>query len=126
VSSGGLRIGGGCFHLAADQLARFRTSVDDDRRGERLVKILATLRRSGWQIEGDRLKTKPRGFDADHPRIELLRHRSIWAIKQWEPDDVLHERGSFDRVRKGWREVRAFNEWAADHVGVSELPNSKR
>jgi hypothetical protein len=40
----------------------------------------------------------------------------------WEPDDVLHERGSFDRVRKAWRLLRPFNEWSADHVGVSERP----
>ena len=28
-------------------------------------------------IGGDRLKTTPRGYDADHPRIELLRHKSL-------------------------------------------------
>ncbi|HEX3782143.1 MAG TPA: DUF2461 domain-containing protein [Pseudonocardiaceae bacterium] len=126
VGSAGLMIGGGCFHLAPDQLARFRTSVDDERRGTQLAKIVAKLAKAGWEIKGDQLKSKPRGFDADHPRIDLLRYRSVYAARTWEPDDVLHERGSFDRVRKGWRELRPFNEWAADHVGVSDEIPSRR
>ncbi|MFI6028419.1 DUF2461 domain-containing protein [Amycolatopsis magusensis] len=122
VSSAGLRVGGGCFHLAADQLAKFRRAVDTEPHGPELERLLAKLRKQGWEIQGDSLKTKPRGYDADHPRIDLLRHRSLYAIRVWEPDDTLHERACLDRVRKAWRQVRAFNEWARDHVGLSELP----
>jgi uncharacterized protein (TIGR02453 family) len=117
----GLTVGGGCFHLEADQLARFRAAIDDSRRGETLEKIVAKLAKAGFEIKGEQLKTKPRGYELDHPRIDLLRHKSLYASMTWEPDDVLHERGSFDRVRKAWRLLRPFNEWAADHVGVSEL-----
>ncbi|AHI00377.1 uncharacterized protein (TIGR02453 family) [Kutzneria viridogrisea] len=126
VGPEGLMVGGGCFHLAADQLARYRTAVDEDRRGQALEKILAKLRRAGWQIRGEQLRSKPRGFEVDHPRIELLRYKSVYAVRVWEPDDVLHERGSLARVRKAWREVRAFNEWAADHVGVSDQRHNRR
>ena len=41
-------------------------------------------------------------------------------VRIWEPDDVLHERACLDRVRKAFRELRPFNEWAADHVGVTD------
>jgi uncharacterized protein (TIGR02453 family) len=122
VGPEGLRVGGGCFYLASDQLARFRQAVDTEIHGEALEKILATLRRSGWEIRGDLLKTKPRGFAEDHPRIDLLRYRSVYAMKVWEPDDTLHERGCLDRVRKSWRQLRPFNEWALDRVGPSEKP----
>ncbi|WP_199438917.1 DUF2461 domain-containing protein [Umezawaea beigongshangensis] len=119
VSSDGLRVAGGSFHMEADQLARYRTSVDDERRGEELRKILAKLTGGGWEVLGNQLKSKPRGFDLDHPRIDLLRHRTIYAARVWEPDDALHERESLDRVRRAWRQVRTFNDWCADHVGVS-------
>ncbi|TNC28999.1 DUF2461 domain-containing protein [Amycolatopsis alkalitolerans] len=122
VSSAGLRVGGGCFHLQSDQLARFRQAVDTDLHGGVLERILAKLRKAGWQILGDTLRTKPRGFAEDHPRLELLKHRSLYAVRSWEPDDTLHERRCLDRVRKAWRQVRDFNEWARDHVGVSEQP----
>jgi uncharacterized protein (TIGR02453 family) len=120
VGPEGLMVGGGCFHLEADQLSRFRVAIDDSRRGEALEKIIAKLSKAGFVIRGEQLKTKPRGYELDHPRIDLLRHKSLYASMLWEPDDVLHERGSFDRVRKAWRQLRSFNEWAADHVGVSE------
>jgi uncharacterized protein (TIGR02453 family) len=122
VGPAGLRVGGGCFHLESDQLARFRTAVAEDIHGKALADIVAKLARAGWEIKGDQLKTKPRGFDADHPRIDLLRHRSLYAMRVWPPDDALHERETFNRVRKSFRALRAFNEWARDHVGLSEVP----
>lgn len=119
VSPAGLRAGGGCFHLESDQLARYRAAVAEEIHGERLRSILASLKRTGWEIRGDQLKTAPRGYDKDHERIDLLRYRSVYAVRVWEPDDVLHERECFDRVRKAWRQLRPFNEWARDHVGVA-------
>lgn len=116
----GLRVGGGCFHLAADQLARFRQAVDTDIHGRELESVLDTLRAQGWSIRGEALKTKPRGYSADHPRVALLRHRSLYATHTWEPDDTLHEPACLDRVRTAWRQVRPFNEWARDRVGASE------
>ncbi|RJQ81140.1 DUF2461 domain-containing protein [Amycolatopsis panacis] len=122
VGPAGLRVGGGCFHLASDQLARFRTAVDTDLHGPELAGMLATLRKQGWEILGDRLKSRPRGYAEDHPRLDLLRYRSVYAVRAWAPDDFLHERAALDRVRKHWRQVRRFNEWARDHVGPSERP----
>jgi len=122
VSSAGLRVGGGCFHLASDQIARFRKAVDTELHGAALEDILRKLEKAGWEIRGDTLKSRPRGFAEDHPRLELLRYRSVYAVRAWDPDDVLHERAALDRVRKAWRQVRAFNEWARDRVGPSEQP----
>lgn len=116
----GVLTGGGCFHLHADQLARFRAAVAEEIHGEALGKIIARLRRAGWEIKGDRLATRPRGYPADHPQLDLLRYRSVHAVRTWPPDDVLHERALLDRVRRSWRAVRAFNEWARDHVGLTE------
>jgi uncharacterized protein (TIGR02453 family) len=120
VSPAGLRVGGGCFHLEADQLARYRAAVADEIRGGALASVLDRLRRRGWSIKGDQLKTRPRDYPADHPRLDLLRYRSVYAVRVWEPDDTLHERTCLDRVRTAWRQVRPFNEWARDHVGVRE------
>lgn len=123
VGTDGLRVGGGCFHLQSDQLARFRTAVGEDLHGEALRGLLDGLERQGWEVHGDRLRTAPRGVDRDHPRIDLLRYRSVYALRAWEPDDTLHEPACLDRVRGAWRQVRAFNEWARDRVGVSDRPS---
>jgi uncharacterized protein (TIGR02453 family) len=125
VGPEGLRVAGGSFHTSTDQLRRLRESVADERRGTALAKVLATLRKQGWEIHGERLKTVPRGYDADHPRIDLLRHKSIYVAVSYEPDDALHEPETADRVRARWRQVRVLNEWAADHVGVAEEPTRR-
>jgi uncharacterized protein (TIGR02453 family) len=118
VSAEGMLVAGGCFHTAPDQLARFRAAVDTEIHGERLRALLGGL--TGWTLAGVQVKTRPRGFAADHPRLDLLRHRTLHVHRRWEPDDVLHERGCLDRVRASWEELRELNQWCADHVGISE------
>jgi uncharacterized protein (TIGR02453 family) len=125
VGPDGLRVSGGSFHTSPDQLRRLRESVADERRGTELATILSTLRGQGWEIHGERLKTVPRGYDADHPRIELLRHKSVYAGVTYEPDDALHGPETADRVRIRWRQLRRLNEWAADHVGAAEEPTRR-
>ncbi|HWE88777.1 MAG TPA: DUF2461 domain-containing protein [Pseudonocardiaceae bacterium] len=117
VGADGLRVGGGSFHMWPAQLGRYRVAVAEDRRGESLAKILDRLTGDGWEVRGEQLRTAPRGFTVDHPRIDLLRRKAVYAMVQWEPDDALHDRRTLDRVRAAWRVLRPLNEWVADHVG---------
>jgi uncharacterized protein (TIGR02453 family) len=122
VGPDGLTVAGGYYRMASDQVARYRTAVDDERRGGDLEKRLAALRAEELTIAGETLKTRPRGYDPDHPRIELLRHKGLYAWRGWGPDDVLHEAGTLERVATTWRALRPLAEWLADHVGPSEQP----
>src|SRR5699024_749738 len=108
IGPDGLVVGGGCLHLAPDQLARFRRAVDTEVYGNALAAIVVGLRQAGRQVGGER-----------------LRYKSLYVTYTWPPDDTLHEPGSLDRVRGAWREVRAFNEWARDRVGPSDRPRGK-
>src|SRR5262245_56431905 len=83
LSARGLAVGGGYYHTASDQLQRLRRAVDDDVRGPELERIVAALRRSGYQVDGERLKILPRGYPADHPRADLLRYKSMIAWREW-------------------------------------------
>jgi uncharacterized protein (TIGR02453 family) len=120
LSPDGLFVAGGSFHNSSDQLRRFRESTADDLRGAALVRIVEKLRKQGFDIRGERLKTVPRGYSADHPRIDLLRHKSLYGAVVHEPADMLHSRAAVDVVRSHWRRLRALNEWAADHIGLAE------
>ncbi len=120
VGADGLMAAGGYYAMGADQVARFRTAVDDERRGTDLQKRLASMS-ADVVVRGEVLKTRPKGFDADHPRIELLRHKSLYGSCAWPPDDTLHEAGALDRVVTAWRALVPLVEWLVDHVGQSEL-----
>ncbi|GAA3230265.1 DUF2461 domain-containing protein [Pseudonocardia petroleophila] len=122
VGSDGLLAAGGYYWMAPDQVARFRTAVDDERRGTDLQARLAALEGAGITIAGEKLKTRPRGVDPTHPRLDLLRHKGLYGWREWPPDDVLHEPGALDRVVTTWRALGPLTEWLTDHVGPSDQP----
>jgi uncharacterized protein (TIGR02453 family) len=124
LSADGLMAAGGGYRWESDQVARFRTAVDDERRGcdleARLAAVgAATVDGAGLVVAGDRLATRPRGVAPDHPRLALLRHRSLYAHCGWPPDDALHEATTVQRVAAAWRAMRPLTEWLDDHVGPS-------
>ena len=83
LSARGLGAGGGYYHLASEQLIRYRAAVDDDRTGGELVAIADELEALEIDVAGpDALKRSPRGYPADHPRAALLRQRGLIAWKQ--------------------------------------------
>ena len=67
VSARGVRTGAGFYDASPQRLAAFRESVADDASGPALEAVVGGLRADGWEIGGDRLKTSPRGWPADHP-----------------------------------------------------------
>ncbi|MBW0118447.1 DUF2461 domain-containing protein [Pseudonocardia abyssalis] len=122
VGSEGLMAAGGYYRMAPDQVARYRTAVDDERRGTDLQARLATIEAAGLATAGEQLRTRPRGVAPDHPRLDLLRHKGLYGWREWPPDDVLHEPGALDRVVGTWRTLRPLIEWLTDHVGPSDQP----
>jgi uncharacterized protein (TIGR02453 family) len=116
VSAPGVRVGAGFYEASADRLARFRTAIDEDRRGVELEKLLGKLQKAGWTLGGDKLKTSPRGWDADHPRIELLRHKSMTLGKSYGFEPIIHSADLVDQVRRDWRATRPFLDWISTNT----------
>ena len=111
VSARGVRTGAGFYDASSQRLAAFREAVDDERRGPGLEGIVEDLRTDGWEIGGDRLKTSPRGWPADHPRIELLRHKSLTATRSHGFEPVIHTPDLLEVVRDDWRRLRPLIAW---------------
>jgi uncharacterized protein (TIGR02453 family) len=122
VSAKGLVVACGYWMMANDQLDRYRQAVDDDEAGASLEAIVARVRRRGLDIEGPGLKTAPRGYPRDHPRIELLRYKSVAALRRFPPAAWLGTPEAADRIVEVWRTSTEMNEWLARHVGPSTLP----
>jgi uncharacterized protein (TIGR02453 family) len=116
VSARGVRTGAGFYEASSERLASFRSAIDDKRTGTELERIVAALVTDGWSVGGDTLKTSPRGYDADHPRIELLRHKSLFLQHSHGFEPVIHTPELLDLVRDDWRALRPLVEWVADHA----------
>ncbi|MFC4784528.1 DUF2461 domain-containing protein [Nocardioides sp. MAHUQ-72] len=116
VSAQGVRTGAGFYEASSPRLAAIRAAIDDERRGTELERILATLAGAGWDVGGDRLKTSPRGYGADHPRIDLLRHRSLTVGRSHGFEPFIHTPELLDVVRDDWRALRPLVEWVAENA----------
>jgi uncharacterized protein (TIGR02453 family) len=126
ISADGLRVAGGCWRLESDQVSRYRRAVADEVQGPRIEAEVARLSAAGWSIDGERLVRVPAGFDADAPRLDLLKHKSLHASRWWEPSDWLHTRRALDEVRDSWRDLAALNAWLDDNVGATTKETNRR
>jgi uncharacterized protein (TIGR02453 family) len=127
LNADGLGAGCGMWEMAPDQLERFRDAVADDRTGAELMEIVAEARAAGLEVTARQtLKTAPRGFPKDHPRIELLRHKGLITWREWPAGAWLGTRRAKDRVVEFLRRSAPLNGWLNAHVGPSTLPPERR
>ena len=117
VAAPGVRVGVGFYEASSPRLSRLREAVAEDRRGKELEAIIGELERSGWTLGGDKLKTTPRGYDAGHPRIELLRHKSMTLGRSYGFAPVIHTPELLTMVRDDWRAAAPFVQWVCDNAG---------
>lgn len=116
VGAAGVRIGVGFYDASAARLATIREAIDDNAHGGQLEQIISDLQGSGWTLGGDTLKTSPHGYDADHPRIGLLRHKSMSLSKDYGFENFIHTPELVDRIRADWREASTFVDWVLAHA----------
>jgi uncharacterized protein (TIGR02453 family) len=117
VAAPGVRVGVGFYEASSPRLAGIRAGIAHDLHGPALAQIIASLTAEGWTLGGETLKPTPRGYDASHARIDLLRHKSMTLVKSYGFDPVIHTPELLDRVRDDWRAARPFVDWVADHAG---------
>ena len=116
-SADGLSVGGGLYMPDAATLQRYRTAVDREKSGAELADIVSGLHAGGYQtIAHEVLKTAPKGYPKDHPRIELLRHKGIAMMKDWPVGAWLGTAKAKDRVVATLRAGVPLNEWLQRYV----------
>lgn len=116
ISGEGLMTAGGCYFMDGDILARYRRAVDNESTGRALERIVATLAEQGFLLPEPALKTAPRGFTVEHPRIDLLRIKRLVVSREHGCPDWLPTAETSARVRADWRCYRPLIEWIATHV----------
>lgn len=120
LDADGLLVGGGFHTHSPAQTDRFRSAIEADPSGAELERIIGVLTAEGFALEGAALKTRPKGVDPDHPRLDLLRRKEIMALRRLGTPAWIESPGAVDGVREHWTAVRPLTDWIVTHVGPAE------
>jgi uncharacterized protein (TIGR02453 family) len=117
LSADGLAAGAGRWHLAPEELSRYRAGVAGPD-GAELAKIVDLLAAGGVEVRGHgSLKSAPRGYPADHPRIALLRHKGLTTWRHFGSERWLASAEPVARLQEFFRTSAALCGWLSAHVG---------
>jgi uncharacterized protein (TIGR02453 family) len=123
LSADGLAAGCGMWEMAPDQLERYREAVDDEASGGELERIVDTARSKRLEVMGHgALKTAPRGYPKDHPRIELLRYKGLVTWRSFGAGAWLGTEAAETKVIAFLHDSRPLMGWLETAVGPSTLP----
>lgn len=117
LSAEGLYVGTGMYKPEPPVLQKFRAAIDADKSGRELAKIVSSIQRKGYIVgTHDTLNAAPRGYTMQHPRIDLLRMKDIYAGRTIEPGATLASRKAVAAVKKVMADVQPLGDWLAKYV----------
>jgi uncharacterized protein (TIGR02453 family) len=119
MSAEGLYVGTGLYMPDPPALRKLREAIDREASGKALVALVKSLRKKGYTVAShETVESVPRGYAADHPRLELLRMKDIHAGRTLAPSEVSTA-AAVTKVRKVCADVAPLGEWLRKHVGAN-------
>jgi len=82
-------VAGGLYDPTAEQLNRFREAIGEDAAAFKKLTNAKDFVDAFGAVEGDRLKTAPKGYDRAHPEIALLQLKQITVVHHFTDEEVL-------------------------------------
>ncbi len=113
IESGNSFIAGGFFGPSPEDLKRIRDDFAfDDSAMRKILKSKAFVSTFGM-LQGEQLKTAPKGFDADSPAIDLLRYKQFLAIRKFTDKEVL-DSSFVKEANQTFKNMRPFFDYMSE------------
>jgi uncharacterized protein (TIGR02453 family) len=105
LEPGNSMLAGGAYMPPTSWLSVVREKIDEQ--GNELMKIITHKEfiRYFGELEGEKLKTAPKGYPKDHKYIELLKFKSFLATKLMSDAEVLRK-DYFSNIISGCRAMK--------------------
>ncbi len=106
-------LAGGFWNPNADDIRLIRNDIIFDDKPLRKIINSKTFIATFGSLHGEQLKTKPKGFDAAHEAIDLLRYKQFLLIKKFTDAEVL----SSDFVKQAnqtFKNMRPFLDYISE------------
>jgi uncharacterized protein (TIGR02453 family) len=107
LAPGKSRLACGFSYPNSDDLKRIRQDIATNYSDwNRLLKSNGIRSKFG-NMHGEQVKTVPRGYNIDHPALELLRYKQFWFERSFSDKEVLHSEFVIN-VNKSFKSIRPF------------------
>ncbi len=107
-----LRLGTGVYEFHdSPSLDRYRKAVADSRKGPALGKVLQSFQKKKLWINEPHFKRVPTGYEKEHPREQLLRHKGLYAFYEAPIPNAIYSERSIDFVLKKYKELSPLYNW---------------
>ena len=120
ISPEGVFAATGVYEMTAVQLARYRAALSTDSKADEiglgLEKILEELRSCGCEIEGERLKSLPRGIAKETPNADFLRYKSLYTSFRIDPAAAV-DISLTPLILDFWGKTEPLRNWLVLHAG---------
>ena len=114
VEPGKSMIAGGAYMPPSPWLSAIRENISDD--PEQFLKIISgkTFKKYFGEIEGEKLKSAPKGYPSDHPHIDLLKFKSFLVTNDVKDEDVLAP-GFLSHVVDVFKAMKPLNDFLGNY-----------
>jgi uncharacterized protein (TIGR02453 family) len=114
IEPGECMIAGGAYMPPAPWLAAIREKISEQ--GEVLGEIISDREFKTYfkGLDGEKLKTSPKGYPKDHPYIELLRYKS-YTVARHVTDRQISAPDSYDMIIKTCRAMKPLNDFLSEY-----------
>nr|WP_315223515.1 DUF2461 domain-containing protein [uncultured Flavobacterium sp.] len=89
LEAGNSFLAGGFWGSNAADLKRIRAEFEHDPKPMRKILEAKSFVSTFGNLQGEQLKTAPKGFDVQHEAIDLLRYKQFLVIKRFTDEEVL-------------------------------------
>ncbi|MGB0880480.1 MAG: DUF2461 domain-containing protein [Polaribacter sp.] len=101
-------LAGGFWEPNKEDLFRIRKEIElDATEFRKILKDKNYINYFGGKFEGEALKSAPRGFDKEHPDIDLLRKKGFIAVRNFTDAEVLSA-DFLSELDKSYKALRPF------------------
>lgn len=113
LNSTGMDLMAGMFAFEKAQLAQYREAAADAKLGAALREAVTAVFNAGdYVLAGQHYKRVPRGFDADHPNADLLRHNALYVhLRQPLPVELVTSPRLLDACIDHFQKMAPIQRW---------------
>lgn len=90
-----------------EDLLRIRKELEVDASDFRKVTANPGFKKIWGELQGDAVKTAPKGFDKEHQAIELIRHKQFIFVRNFTDKEVL-SKDFLDMVDHSFKTIRPY------------------